>query len=529
MLHRTGWSIALAILVSGCFASAARTQQAMSVRRGTSPSICTIAGTRCSSSATTASTALAFNFVPTNKVHSGDPLSIRLTGLSAGATVEITAQRLVPADKPTLYRSSATFQADTNGVIDLATTPALSGSFTGIDPTGLFWSMLPTTASIAGFAPGLVQLQASAAGKPLAIGEVTLLDSDPNVRIEAVDAFAGAVLAHPPRQSKPPVLIVLGGSEGGATTARSLAGRLAPYGFAVLGLPYYSPDFGGKQEVPGLPSSFARLPVDRLAQVRAWLQKRSDIDASRIAIYGVSKGAEFALIAASKYPWLTSVVAVVPSDVVWEGWGATAQPPGSQPSFSFEGKALPFTPYDGIDKEFAKFSQPGAVVRLRIPHDAGRRANPERAAAARIRVEDFAGEMMVVGGMEDQVWASGLMAQNIAERRAEAGRKTTALIYPEAGHPLSGDGWKPTTDYGAGLGGSPAGNAHAQYDAWPKTIAFLLRTLKVSADRDSWSTRDRMSDGAVGEFDKGLKGKTWISDWKMGLRRSMVSKGSPPT
>ena len=71
------------------------------------------------------------------------------------------------------------------------------------------------------------------------------------------------------------------------------------------------------------------------------------------------------------------------------------------------------------------------------------------AVKARIHVEDFRGPLLVVGGQDDQIWASGMMAQNIAERRAAAGLETVALIFPDAGHALSGTGWMPTTQYNA--------------------------------------------------------------------------------
>ena len=73
------------------------------------------------------------------------------------------------------------------------------------------------------------------------------------------------------------------------------------------------------------------------------------------------------------------------------------------------------------------------------------------------------------------------MAQNIAERRAAVGLETLALIFPDAGHPLSGNGWMPTTHYNLGLskvGGTPQANAAAQARAFPETIAFLKRTLR---------------------------------------------------
>jgi hypothetical protein len=65
--------------------------------------------------------------------------------------------------------------------------------------------------------------------------------------------------------------------------------------------------------------------------------------------------------------------------------------------------------------------------------------------------------------------------------RAAAGLVTVALIFPEAGHSLSGNGWMPTTPYNVGLSKSGA-RADAQARACPETIAFLQRTLRVEAD-----------------------------------------------
>jgi hypothetical protein len=75
-----------------------------------------------------------------------------------------------------------------------------------------------------------------------------------------------------------------------------------------------------------------------------------------------------------------------------------------------------------------------------------------------------------------------MMAHNIAEKRAEHGLETVALIYPDAGHGLTGNGYQPTTMLNAGpmkMGGTPEGNGRAQGDAFPKTMAFLKRVLGV--------------------------------------------------
>ena len=102
---------------------------------------------------------------------------------------------------------------------------------------------------------------------------------------------------------------------------------------------------------------------------------------------------------------------------------------------------------------------------MRRFQDLGRAVHPAAAVKARIEVEKFRGPLLGVAGHDDKVWASGMMAQNIAERRAAVGLETLALIFPDAGHPLSGNGWMPTTQYNLGLskvGGTPQANAAAQ-------------------------------------------------------------------
>ena len=427
-----------------------------------------------------------FNIQPANPVLSGEPITIALTGLPANADVKITAERVVVAfgqAKPALYRADAVYTTSADGKLDLATAAPKSGSYKGADIRGLFWAMVPTADAIAADRPLMqVKLNATSGDKTLANATIDFINALPDVKVEKVEKFPGAVFAALPGKVKRPVIIVLGGSEGGSSAAREESPRLASRGFAVLGLPYYSPQSwpSGKREIAELPEAFADIAVDRLNAAFDWLKTRDDVDTSRIAIYGGSKGAEFALIAATNFSWITSVVASVPSDVVWEGWGPGTMP-GQRSSFSLNGKPLAFVPYKDFMEEFMGF-QTGVDVRIRRPQDKGRAANPAAAVKARIPVEKFKGPLMVIGGHDDQVWASGMMAQIIAEKRAEFGLETVALIYTDAGHFLSGNGWGQTTQYNAGpskSGGTPEGNAHAQADSYPKMIAFLKRTLGV--------------------------------------------------
>lgn len=287
----------------------------------------------------------------------------------------------------------------------------------------------------------------------------------------AADLSPGAFLVLPAGVARPPVIIVLGGSEGGDGAARQKAPLFVAEGYAVLGLPYYSPAYGNQpQQVPGLPKAFVDVPLDLVERARDWLRARGDVDGTRIGLYGVSKGAEFALAAAARIDGLAAVAAIVPSDVVWEGWG-DGRPEGTSGSFAWRGETLPLVPYLGMTAEFAKFGT-DQVVRLRTPQDAGRRARPDAAAKARIRVEDIDEPVLVAGGERDDVWASGEMARAIAERRAAAGRETVLFDFPNAGHALSGAGeGEPSGDDGAA-------NLAAQKVVWPATLAFFARALK---------------------------------------------------
>ena len=284
------------------------------------------------------------------------------------------------------------------------------------------------------------------------------------------DAMPGSFYAAPEGEGPFPAIVVIGGSNGGDSTQRRMAKRFVEQGYAVFGLVYYSPAWYGRDaQFPALPAAFDAIPVEGAERAREWLCQRSDVRCDAIGIYGVSKGAEFALLAGSLIDGFAGIAAIVPTDVVWEGWGPGTRS-GKTSSFSWQGVPLSFVPYVGMDEAFAKMRS-GERVRLRIPHDAGRHANPDRALAARIRVEDIDEPVLVAGGDADTVWNSGEMAQAISERRTAVGLETTALIFTDAGHGLSGDGSNVEGWY-------KEPELAAQREVWPATLRFFADNLR---------------------------------------------------
>ena len=399
------------------------------------------------------------------------PAPIRVEGLAPGAVITLTSARNLPWAGGHVA-ASARFKAGADGRVDTGRDAPLAGSYAGVSASGLLWSAQSATGTPPSDGSALIEADTGADRLSLRVPELPR-----TVETTAVAGFPGALLARPAGvRGRLPLLIVLGGSEGGSATARQYAPIFAAQGYAVLGLPYYSPGYDPTDLVPGLPISFTDIPADRLNAVKAWADQQAGIDASRIGVWGVSKGGEFALIAASRLPWLRAVVGVVPSDVVWEGWGRKGPPTAS---FTWAGAPLPFVPYLGVEQEFARVAR-GEPMEMRRPHIAGRAAYPERVPAARIAVEEYAGALMVIGGDDDKVWPSGPMAAAVAENRARMGKGTALLRFADAGHALAGPGTDPARPM-LGNGGTLGGVAQARLISWAATLNFLERNLKGPA------------------------------------------------
>jgi dienelactone hydrolase len=271
-----------------------------------------------------------------------------------------------------------------------------------------------------------------------------------------------------------PVVVILHGADGGTEAGERFGPILARLGYVAVSLPYYSPDwgqYGPPKALPELAGSFVDIPVDQLARLRQAVAVMPGADVERFGLFSGSKGSEFALIAASRYDWIDAVVAYTPSDVVWEGWGLeTVEAEGTRSSFAFDGQALPFMPYLG----FVEGLLAGPAADLRAIHENGRADHPEKEAEARIPIEAYHGALMLIAGGRDAQWNSVRQAENIVASRQAADLATVALIYPEAGHDLIGDGG-PRDAHRSG--GTPAADAAARQDAWPQVVAFLAEAL----------------------------------------------------
>jgi dienelactone hydrolase len=265
-----------------------------------------------------------------------------------------------------------------------------------------------------------------------------------------------------------PAVLLLGGSEGGlGSGAHQMALALQKEGFAVFHLAYFG--------APGQSDALESVPLELFDQGLDWLKARPDVDPARVAVMGASKGAEAALLVASRRPDLTAVVAGMPTSVAWNGinWSSGGQ--SKHASWSARGHELPTMP-------FGDWNQADGIISVyRTVEDPARQAATERAA---IPIERSRAPVLLVCGEAETMWPACPMAQQVAARsKARSGPPVTVLAYKDAGHfvfgpPIAKD--HPIYPRLGEYGGSPAGNAAARADGWPRVVAFLRLALAAS-------------------------------------------------
>lgn len=273
-------------------------------------------------------------------------------------------------------------------------------------------------------------------------------------RVEEAGVFANYFPAH--RQRGPGILL-LGGSEGGiGRDVNRRAIDLQSKGFSVLVPSYF--------RAAGQPASLVRVPLETFDRALDWLQRRPEVDPTRIGVVGHSKGAEAALLVAVRHPELRAVVAGAPSSVVWAGvnWSNPINPASSWTS---GGKALSSLPY----ALFRPWHTIGWGYEQGLKH-------LDRHRGAEIPIERVRFPVLLVCGEADTLWPSCPMARQLRSR----GGNVTVLAFAHAGHSAFGprlpahdpdlrDRWS---------GGSATANNEARAQSWPLVIEFLQGQLE---------------------------------------------------
>lgn len=217
------------------------------------------------------------------------------------------------------------------------------------------------------------------------------------------DGFHGALYRPEADRFPGKALIAFSGSDGRFPLACKLAEIFRGAGLTTLALAYWN--------APGLPGQIAALPVEAVERPALWLRGQGY---EKVGLWGISKGGELALLAASLMPELIScVVAVSPMDMVCQAIEPRKKKPLPGSSWSWRGAGLPYAPLDWSLGRMVRDSLRTREPTLRSAYGAAAAHPPEEAV---IPVERIAGPVLLLSARHDSIWPAAGAAQRITAR-----------------------------------------------------------------------------------------------------------------
>lgn len=356
------------------------------------------------------------------------------------------------------WSSHATFAVPASGAISTED-PSLGGSWTGVQPMGLFTDMTHTgTPSDYVFFSGdksyTVHLSARQGDRVVATASTRrVAPADDGVTRKtfsvAKDGVYGWYFAPAHPRPDAPAVLLFGGSEGGLAEAFG-AETLAADGYSTLTIAYFN--------APGLPKALNRIPIEYFERAGRLLQRLRGVTSGHIAIWGISRGSEAAILTAAAAPNIfDAVIAGVPAD---RTTGATDNTHDA--AWTINGKPLPVQPYGQDDP------------------------NPADSPATFLPADRVRGPILTICGGLDQVWNSCNHAEGLQEARTSSPYRNSDvhLTYPESGHAV-GNAWRYlsfTTLTGPGnptaIGGTLQQNILDMAAARTQVLQFLSRLTR---------------------------------------------------
>ncbi len=387
--------------------------------------------------------------------------SVIVTGVTPGSAVTIRAEMTDGAAHT--WTAQSDFAADSTGSVDTSRQAPINGSYRTVSALGLVWSMRSKDFNVHlyepphDFQPQPIQFHLLLNGQEVSSAQFTQLAIRPDVQQFNVDGVIHGILFLPGDSARHPGILVVGGSEGGFPGRK--AAWLASHGYVAFALCYF--------HCSGTPDNLERIPLEYFGQALSWMMKRPEIDPTRLAVMGTSRGGELALQLGSMYSPIKAVVAYVPANVRHPSCcqGATA------PSWTWHGAPLTY---------------------ISLAEAINRDLNSADSFRAQIAVEAINGPILMIGGEDDGIWPSAEMVRAAAQRLRSNhfSHPVVTLIYPRAGHRAGVPEIVPTWTNGTTgrisgrsteFGGSPEGNAESSLEATPKVLNFLATSLAGTA------------------------------------------------
>lgn len=268
---------------------------------------------------------------------------------------------------------------------------------------------------------------------------------------------------------KKPVIVTVGGSDGGYQFANNMAKELAQLGYTSIAIPYH--------KFKDLPTDIDRIPLESFQHTwKVALQTIASSSSTKrpLIVIGRSRGAELALLLGSYFQQVNGVVAYAPTSIVW---GA---PDNLHSSWTHKGDELPFATISSeVWQQALEYSTEEGIVLK----DCFAQSIDMSDAMCEIPIEKINGNILLISGKDDLLWPSSDAADRL-EARLEKFQSTIQMMnlkYEGVGHcfdipgkPVEKDDF--VLEYGEycfKLGGVENNIIQAEYDSWEYLIKFL--------------------------------------------------------
>lgn len=330
-----------------------------------------------------------------------EPLQLHMDGLIPFEPVTISMW--MEHEGKNILQSSLRLQADEMGKL-------LISSFSKGKENGfstLMWKLQPLPASLNHLQNFIlhIDVEARESGRKEKRTVTRLFKEDYVAEVLLSNKTVEGTFYYPKNATKLPTLILLGPIN--ESPLSRIAALLASHGYGVLALNY--------TKRKGHQSGFVNIPIETVDHAVNWLMNHPSTNHNQLVVLGIEKGAELALLTASKNPNIRGVIAISPASHVFQA--ITNHKRSS--SWSENEQAVPYVPFSNSFSTYIKKWQATLTKNpLKIPNKyetSLKKYMKKGKREAQIAVENINGPILLLSAEEDQHWPANYMGEIIVE------------------------------------------------------------------------------------------------------------------
>ncbi|XP_057714119.1 acyl-coenzyme A thioesterase 3-like isoform X2 [Corythoichthys intestinalis] len=395
-----------------------------------------------------------------------EPVHVKVTGLRSRQVVTLRAR--ATNERGVVFRSAAIYRADGNGEVDLCRDASLCGSYEGVEPMGLLWSMRAAAPHkyfhwSEAISPHVVRFSVHDSvdvedeERGVALAEATNVRHLMGEGVTRVVVHLGkytAVLFTPPGEGQFPGLLDLS-----TFASEKRASLLANKGFMVLCMPVFYEKA----------ANIKYVELDYFEEALCLLKQHPKVDSDRLGVIGRCKAGDIGLSLVSFVPGVRAMVWI------------NACSANSAVPLHYKGRQILSSL--SMDQRKVIPTSDGANIGKFVV------GNPEdeENQSSRIPVEKTSAHLLLLASEDDLNFDCKAYMESIVARLRKAGKDNVeSVCYPRAGHLLE----PPYGPYCHSCvngfisiinlwGGEPRAHAHAEVLAWRKVEEFLRSRLML--------------------------------------------------